>query len=436
MSTEFGEFLEEIGAELRADMAEAAGAPADPALPSCHTVVVGGAQDLLPLLPAPGAAGVLYHAATDSVLLHHRDAGAPVYADCWHTFGGGAEPEDGGDPVAIWRRELREVLGAEVPADRVRLLFEDAVAVPGWVVHVFWAEWPARSEAFVLGEGDGFAWFSLEDALALPDLSERARVRLRRLWDRLRLDRPARRVKGAPPSRRRARRRRPPRRRTGLATSTQRLPRREAYDRAQASGSGGSRRRGSSRSADATGTPSGGRRPHPPGGLGRRRQGRPVLPAARARRDLHRPLASDGRPGAPEGAQAEVRDVLHLGLPPAFFDAVYTFNCLLHVPNTTSRRRLRRSGRCSARWVVLPRPCTGAPTRRACGPTTVTSRSASSRSTPTPPCAAVGPPSSCWSSAPSRSAGAAPAAPSGVHFQAHLLRRPPHGPAAGAGHPR
>jgi SAM-dependent methyltransferase len=33
-----------------------------------------------------------------------------------------------------------------------------------------------------------------------------------------------------------------------------------------------------------------------------------------------------------KGLRGEVRDVLHLGLQPASFDAVYAFNCLLHVP--------------------------------------------------------------------------------------------------------
>jgi SAM-dependent methyltransferase len=33
-----------------------------------------------------------------------------------------------------------------------------------------------------------------------------------------------------------------------------------------------------------------------------------------------------------KGLRAAVRDVLHLGLPPDSFDAVYTLNCLLHVP--------------------------------------------------------------------------------------------------------
>src|SRR3954466_9620465 len=34
-----------------------------------------------------------------------------------------------------------------------------------------------------------------------------------------------------------------------------------------------------------------------------------------------------------KGLRAYVRDVLHLGFEPDSFDAVYTMNCLLHVPN-------------------------------------------------------------------------------------------------------
>jgi SAM-dependent methyltransferase len=34
-----------------------------------------------------------------------------------------------------------------------------------------------------------------------------------------------------------------------------------------------------------------------------------------------------------KGVEAHVRDVLGLGFPPASFDAVFTMNCLLHVPN-------------------------------------------------------------------------------------------------------
>lgn len=34
-----------------------------------------------------------------------------------------------------------------------------------------------------------------------------------------------------------------------------------------------------------------------------------------------------------KGVEAHVRDVMHLGFEPESFDAVFTFNCLLHVPN-------------------------------------------------------------------------------------------------------
>jgi SAM-dependent methyltransferase len=34
-----------------------------------------------------------------------------------------------------------------------------------------------------------------------------------------------------------------------------------------------------------------------------------------------------------KGIEAHVRDILALGFPPASFDAVFTMNCLLHVPN-------------------------------------------------------------------------------------------------------
>ena len=58
--------------------------------------------------------GFLYHAASRQVLLHHRDARASLYPECWAGFGGRDEPQDGGDPSATWRREMREELGVEL----------------------------------------------------------------------------------------------------------------------------------------------------------------------------------------------------------------------------------------------------------------------------------------------------------------------------------
>lgn len=51
----------------------------------------------------------------------------------------------------------------------------------GWPRHVFVADWPSIDTNFVLGEGDGLAWFGLAEALARPDLTERTRRDLERL---------------------------------------------------------------------------------------------------------------------------------------------------------------------------------------------------------------------------------------------------------------
>jgi 8-oxo-dGTP pyrophosphatase MutT (NUDIX family) len=122
-----------------------------------------------------GAVGFLYHPASRQVLLHHRDANAARYANVWAGFGGMCEPEDGVDPVATWRRELREEIGIELAPDRVRPLRAYLNPDTGRTRHVFYAEWPSLDQDFVLTEGDGYAWFPLDEAIELPDLTELAR---------------------------------------------------------------------------------------------------------------------------------------------------------------------------------------------------------------------------------------------------------------------
>lgn len=126
------------------------------------------------------ACGFLYHPATRQVLLHHRSADAPVLPGVWSFFCGGAEPEDGGDPATTWRRELGEELGITVPAERIRYLGVAASPQSGRPRHVFSAEWPRLDGPFVLGEGDGFAWFPIDRALGLLDLPAVAKADLRR----------------------------------------------------------------------------------------------------------------------------------------------------------------------------------------------------------------------------------------------------------------
>jgi 8-oxo-dGTP pyrophosphatase MutT (NUDIX family) len=62
------------------------------------------------------AVGFLYHAASESVLLHLRGADAPPNPGMWAFCGGRCEPEDDDDLCATWRRELREELGVTLDA--------------------------------------------------------------------------------------------------------------------------------------------------------------------------------------------------------------------------------------------------------------------------------------------------------------------------------
>ncbi len=133
---------------------------------------------------AYASGGVLYNPEARQVLLQHRSPDAPTNPNQWGLFGRGAEPVDGGDPVATWRRELREELGIVVEAARIRPLGE-RVRPDGSRRYMFYCEWPSLSMDFVLGEGQGFAWFTFEAALALPNLAEGARYYLPRLRERV-----------------------------------------------------------------------------------------------------------------------------------------------------------------------------------------------------------------------------------------------------------
>src|SRR5215218_3353461 len=114
------------------------------------------------------AVGFLYHAASGKVLLHLRAVDKPPGAGLWAFFGGRSEPEDGGDLLATWCREMLEEIGVTLDPARVESLrqgtFEDG---PRWADFSY--EWPSLDEDFVLTEGQRYAWFTLDEALSLPD---------------------------------------------------------------------------------------------------------------------------------------------------------------------------------------------------------------------------------------------------------------------------
>jgi 8-oxo-dGTP pyrophosphatase MutT (NUDIX family) len=130
------------------------------------------------------AVGFLYHRASGKVLLHLRDVDKPPSAGKWAFFGGRSEPEDDGDLLATWCREMREELGVTLDPDRVVSL-RHGVYDDGTRWHDFVYEWPSLDEDFVLTEGQRYAWFTLDDALDLADLAEYARKDLCLFRDRL-----------------------------------------------------------------------------------------------------------------------------------------------------------------------------------------------------------------------------------------------------------
>ena len=120
------------------------------------------------------AVGFLYHPPSRKVLLQLRDADKPPNAGKWAFFGGRAEPEDGGDLLATWCREMREELGVSLDPARVVSLRHGTYG-DGRRWHDFYCEWPLPVEDFLLSEGQRYAWFTLDEAIDHPDLAEYAR---------------------------------------------------------------------------------------------------------------------------------------------------------------------------------------------------------------------------------------------------------------------
>jgi 8-oxo-dGTP pyrophosphatase MutT (NUDIX family) len=121
------------------------------------------------------AMGFLFHAPTGKVMLHLRGSDAPSNPGMWHLFGGRSEEEDGDDPAATWRREMQEEVGITVPPEHVVPL---RTYILGRRRHVFYCPWPRVEAPITVYEGAAAAWFTLEEALALPNLVDRARTDL------------------------------------------------------------------------------------------------------------------------------------------------------------------------------------------------------------------------------------------------------------------
>ncbi len=103
------------------------------------------------------------------VLLERRPDDAAVSPGLWDSPGGHVEA--GETPEATLRREMREELGIRLRAPRLHVTLSERERASGRLYrhHVFVAA-ACEGEPAAL-EGQRIAWFTLDDALALPDLN-------------------------------------------------------------------------------------------------------------------------------------------------------------------------------------------------------------------------------------------------------------------------
>lgn len=121
------------------------------------------------------ACGLLFHVASRQVLLQHRTATAPVNPNVWELIGGGREIADNGDPGSTWVREVQEEIGVVLERDQIHPLADYLTPTMRIRRCVYWCEWSSLTTEFVIEEADGVGWFSVEEALGLPDLAKGAR---------------------------------------------------------------------------------------------------------------------------------------------------------------------------------------------------------------------------------------------------------------------
>jgi len=132
-----------------------------------------------------GAACLLFHAATGRVLLQHRTSDAPAFPDHWGFFGGSGEDEDGDDPLRAVRREIQEELELELDASAIVPTW-DYMTSRGSHRYVFLYPWPDLEYPFVINEGQGYGWYTIDEALGTLLLTTNARHDLGLLAEYLR----------------------------------------------------------------------------------------------------------------------------------------------------------------------------------------------------------------------------------------------------------
>lgn len=119
------------------------------------------------------AAGFFYNPESQKILLHHRSDDAPNNPGKWATFGGLSEPGDA-SPLDTFIREVLEELGVKINPNEVSLLRQGYNEERKIERYIYFVTRDLKDEEIKLGEGQGYAWLTLAQALA-KDLTPRVR---------------------------------------------------------------------------------------------------------------------------------------------------------------------------------------------------------------------------------------------------------------------
>jgi len=106
------------------------------------------------------AGGFLYNPKAKAVLLHKRDAKAPINPNTWAFFGGLNEGDE--TPKQTFKRELQEELGIEIPEDKILLLCDYLNEELQTYRYVFFVESDLPKAQMSLSEGEDFDWIPLD----------------------------------------------------------------------------------------------------------------------------------------------------------------------------------------------------------------------------------------------------------------------------------
>lgn len=121
------------------------------------------------------AGGFLYDRRNRSILLHKRDGNTRFSPNKWAFFGGHNEGRESAAQCFV--RELHEEIGLRVRIDEAKWLREYLNTDTDQHRIVFYVERAVPVEHLVLGEGDGFGWFTMSEAMEL-DLADKTRADL------------------------------------------------------------------------------------------------------------------------------------------------------------------------------------------------------------------------------------------------------------------